>query len=243
MNDQDNLRRTAFIGVALALVVGVVTVPLYFAAFGWDIEAAIFVQPDAVLGQGAEVAPLWRWGFLGDMLWSYLLLTPLALFAHRRLRERGPWLADLGLTGALAYIFIGGGAAAVLAIAGSSLIEAHAAAAPTDQAAIVASFHLLRDGLVFGVWQTLDPITAGTWLVGAGWLLREERSRFGRLLVVLGFGLWVLALMTMLGIHSLAVLGAIFGAALVIWLGWTLIEQSGVRPGQPDGDSTSGDPR
>jgi membrane-associated phospholipid phosphatase len=42
----------------------------------------------------------------------------------------------------------------------------------------------------------------------------------GRLLVPLGAGLWLGALMTMLGVHSLSVLGAILLGALATWLVW-----------------------
>lgn len=225
MTDLDSLRRAAIIGVALAIAVGIVTGPMYFAAFGFDLEAAIFVRPEAVLGRGPETAVLWRWGFLGDMLFSYLLLLPLALFLHRRLRERRPWLADLGLASALAYIFIGGTAAAVLAQAGSSLIEAYEAAAQDDRDAIFASFRLMRDALVFGVWQTVDALTAGTWLMSVGWLLLVERLIVGRLLVVLGTLAWALAFMTIAGVHSLAVLGGGFAAAIVAWIMWVIFER------------------
>ena len=230
MTDLEARRRAAIVGVALAVVVGFVSTPIYLAAFGWDLEASIFVHPEPALEQGPDAAVLWRWGFLGDMLYSYLLLLPLALFLHRRLRERRPWLADLGLAGALAYIFIGGAAAAILAQAGSSLIEAYHAAAPTEQPATVISFHLLRDALVFGVWQTLDGITAGTWVFSVGWLLLIDRPWVGRLLVVLGVCGWALALMTMSGIHSLAVLGAGLASALTVWIVWAMLERRPVGP-------------
>ena len=180
------LRRAAIVCVALAVVVCIVSTPFYFAAFGWDLEAGIFVYPESVLEQGRAAAVLWRWGFLGDLLYSYLLLLPLALFLHRRLRDRQPWLADVGLAGALAYILIGGAAAAILAQAGSSLIVAYHAAAPTDQPAILIAFHVLRDSFVFGVWQTLDGLTAGIWVLSVGLLLLADRRWVGRLLVVLG---------------------------------------------------------
>ena len=225
MTDLDSIRRAAIIGVVLAIAVGIVTGPMYFAAFGFDFEAALFVRPEDVLGRGPETAVLWRWGFLGDMLYSYVLLVPLALFLHRRLRERRPWLADLGLAGALAYIFIGGAAAAVLAHAGSSLIEAYEAAAQSDREAILSSFRLMRDALVFGVWQTLDALTAGTWVMSVGWLVLVERPIIGRLLVVLGALGWALAVMTMSGIHSLAALGGSFAAAMAAWIVWVTFER------------------
>ena len=229
MTDLDALRRAAIIGVALAVVIGIVAMPIYFAAFGWDVEAAVFVHPEAVLGRGPGTAVLWRLGFAGDMLFSYLLLLPLALFLHRRLRERRPWLADLGLAGGLAYIFIGGAAASILAQAGGSLIEAHEAAASVERAAILASFHLLRDALVFGVWQTLDGLTAGMWAFSVGWLLLVERPVVGRLLVVLGVFGWALAFMTMLGSHSLALLGAGLAAAVAAWILWVALERGRLR--------------
>jgi hypothetical protein len=231
MTDLDALRRAAFVGVALAVVIGIVAMPTYMAAFGWDLDAAVFVHPESVLGRGPDTAALWRWGFFGDMLFSYLLLLPLALFLHRRLRERRPWLADLGLTGALAYIFIGGAAAAILAHAGGSLIEAYDRAAPADRPAILASFHLLRDAFVFGVWQTLDALTAGTWFLSVGWLVLVERPVVGRLLVVLGVWAWSFAFVTtMSGIHSLAVLGGGFAVAVAAWIVWVAFERARQAP-------------
>ncbi|HWH24193.1 MAG TPA: hypothetical protein VNW68_04765, partial [Candidatus Limnocylindria bacterium] len=212
MSDLHVLRRVALGGIILALIVGAVSVALGIAAVG-DIEALTFGHVDTILRAGPEAAVLWRWSMLLDMFYSYLLLAPLALYGHRLLRERKPWLADLGLAGALAYISIGAASAASLAIAGSALIESYATASPEQQTSIVASFMLLRDIFYFAIWQTLDPITAGTWVFATGWLLLADRRWLGRLLVVLGSALWTLAAMTMLGVHSLAVLALIFGVA------------------------------
>ena len=231
MADLEALRRAALVGVALAVVIGLVATPTYLAAFGWDVEAATFVHPEAALDQGPGTSALWRWGFAGDMLFSYLLLTPLALFLHRRLRERRPWLADVGLIGALSYILIGSASAAILTHAGSSLIEAYHAAAPGDQSAILSSFHLLRDAFVFGVWQTLDGLTAGTWLLSTGSLLLAERPLIGRLLVMLGLWAWAfVAVTTISGIHSLALLGGGLTVALAIWILWFALGRRRVVP-------------
>lgn len=234
MTEIDQLRRVAIAGVVLAILVSIVSTGLLLAAFDWNVEAMTFGDPRTILTGGAQAAILWRWGMLGDMFYSYLLLVPLALYAHRRLRDRKPWLVDLGLIGGLAYMLIGAASAAMLAIAGSALIERFAAAAPAEQFAIAQDFELLRDMLYFGIWQTLDAITAGTWVLSMGWVLLSDRPRLGRLLVVLAAGLWVLALMTMLGVHSLAVLGAIVVGVLVVWLGWSLLDRR-----RPAGDARS----
>jgi hypothetical protein len=223
--DLDALRRLAMVGVLLAIAIGIVSTLAVLVAFGGDPEAAIFGEPAAILGRGRDAALLFRWAFLGDLLFSYLLLVPLALFLHRRLRERRPWLSDIGLVGALAYIFLGGAGAAILATAGSSLIEAYADAAPADRLAIATSYELVRDLVVFALFQTLDAITLGTWVLSVGWLLLTERPLVGRLLVVLGVGLWAAALMTMLDVHSLAVIGAGLLVALAAWLVWVVIDR------------------
>lgn len=232
MTDLDQLRRVAKLGVLLAIVVAVLGNVVALAAFGGDFEALIF-RPERILGRGGDAALLWRWTMLLDMFYSYLLLLPLALFIHRRLRDREPWLADLGLVGGLAYILIGAASAAMLANAGSSLIEAYAAADAADQAAIAVRFEFMRDLLYFGVWQTLDPITAGTWVLSTGWLLLSDRPLLGRLLVATGAGFWVLAFMTMLDIHSLLALAVIVLVTFAAWIGWVLVDR-------PRRDSTNG---
>ena len=45
VTDLEALRRAAIVGLALAIVVGIVSTPIYLAAFGWDLEAALFVYP------------------------------------------------------------------------------------------------------------------------------------------------------------------------------------------------------
>jgi len=231
MSDLQTLRRVALAGVLLAVVLGGASTALIFASVG-DFEAFTFGHVDTILRAGPQAAPLWRWAMLTDMLFSYLLLAPLALYGHRLLRERKPWLADLGLFGALAYITLGAASAASLAIAGSSLIESYGAASPEQQVAIVTSFTLLRDVFYYAIWQTVDAITLGTWLFASGWLLLSDRPRLGRLLVVLGGGTWSGGLMTMVGVHSLAVVALIFGAALGLWLLW-LVVYARRGPGQP----------
>ena len=223
MTDVDQLRRLAIAGAALAILVGMVSTGLVLAAFDWDFNALTFGDPQTILTGGPQAAILWRWGMLGDMFYSYLLLLPLALFIHRRLRDRRPWLADLGLSGALSYIFLGGASAAIIAIAGSSLIETYAVAAPDERSFVAGDFRLLRDIFYFGVWQTLDAITAGLWALSTGWLLLRDRPVLGRLLVALGVAFWAGGVMTMLGVHSLAVLAAIFGTALAAWVVWVAL--------------------
>lgn len=125
INNLDDLRRVALIGVVLATVIGVPSSVAFFAAYRWDLGAAVFGDPSAIIDGGPAAAAFLRWGAIGDMLFSYLLLVPLALYLHARLRPRKPWLADIGTIGALAYIFVGASGAAILAAVGASNSSKH----------------------------------------------------------------------------------------------------------------------
>jgi hypothetical protein len=225
MSDLDALRRVAIAGAIMALVISVPASLAFFAAFGWNIEASIVGDPSAILGSGSAAALLLRWGAIGDMFYSYLLLVPLALFVHRRLRANRPWLADLGVVAGLAYIFLGGAGAAILATVGSTLVEAYSSAAASDQAAIAVAFEALRNVVFLGLWQMIDAITLGTWIASTGVLLLAQRRRLGRLLVVLGGILYAASVMTMLGIHSAVLLAGGLVVALAAWVAWLLIDR------------------
>ena len=226
-DDVDQRRRVAIWSSALAVVVAVPSTLALFAAWQWDVDAAIFGNPATILAGGPSSATLLRWGAYGDMFYSYLLLAPLALFLHSRLRQRKPWLADLGTVAAFAYIVAGAAGAAILGTVGPTLLEAHAAAPAAERPAIVLSFGVLRD-ITFGVWQVLDPITAGTWVASVGWLLVPERDRLGRFLLVFACGMFAFGITAMFGIHELEVLLIILATVPLIWAAWLLLARTGM---------------
>jgi hypothetical protein len=225
MDELGSLRRLAVASSTLAIIVSVPSTLVFVAAFGWDVEASIFGEPGAILGRGSEAAALLRWGAVGDMFYSYLLLIPLVLFLHRRLRPNRPWLADLGTLCGFAYIFVGGAGAAMLAIAGSSLVESFSKAAPADQAAIATSFELVRNLVFFALWQMLDALTLGAWVASVGVLLFAERPLMSRLLVVLGVATMSASVMSMVGVHSIAFILFGLAVAVLIWVAWVAFDR------------------
>jgi hypothetical protein len=230
MSDLDVRRRLAVLATLLAVLISVPSSLAFVAPYRFDLDA-VLTDPGSIVDGGAGAAALFHWGAIGDMLYSYVLLVPLALYLHGLLRPRKPWLADLGTLGALAYIVVGASGAVMLASAGASLIEAYATAAAPDQFAISTSFHALANLVFFGLWQTLDPIGLGTWLLSVGWLIRPDRRALGMLLVVFGVGLLAASVRTMLGLTGLNVL---VGGVLVLVLAWALwvaIDRAGQRDG------------
>jgi hypothetical protein len=209
----------------LAGVVAVPTSIAFIAAFGWDLEAAISGNPSGIIAGGATAAVLLRWSAIGDMFFSYLLLVPLALYLNAKLRPRKPWLADLGALGAFAYIVVGAAGAAILASSGPPLIEAYAVAGPSERVAILTSFETLRNIVFLGLWQTLDVIAVGVWILSVGYLIRPNRRVFGALLVALGLGTMTVSVLTPLGLTGLIKVGVALGLAGLGWAAWFIVDR------------------
>ena len=230
LTNLDALRRLAIVTSLLAIVISVSSTVAFYVAFGGSIDGMLFGAPSTILGHGSTAAVFLRWGAIGDMFYSYVLLVPLALYLHQRLRPRMPWLADLGTVAGLAYMFVGGAGAAILATAGSALVDAYSKAAPADQFAIATSFDMLRRIVFLALWQTLDAITLGTWLLSVGWLIRPERQALGRLLILAGVGLFGASLITMLGVSSVVLIASGASIVLVVWAGWLIFDRPRPAP-------------
>ena len=228
MTDERTLRRLALGGVLLAIVISVPASVAFLMPYGMDMDR-LLSEPGSIVASGTEGAALFRWGAIGDLLYSYVLLAPLALYLHRLLRSRGAALADLGLVAAVAYIAIGATGAAILAAAGAPLIEAHAAAAASDRAVIATAFDTVARAVMHGMWQTTHPFTLGTWILTTGWLIRHERRRLGRLLAVVGAGAYLASLRTVSGAYGLDVMLVAGAGLLLVWLAWIALDR-GDRP-------------
>ena len=63
---------------------------------------------------------------------------------------------------------------------------------------------------------------AGIWILSVGALVLPDRRRVGRFLVLGGFGVMALSVMTMFGIHSLAVVLADVALVFLVWIGWVV---------------------
>ena len=220
--------------VALAFVVlDVVASVMFIAVYDFDVRR-FAANPGALPGRGSEVAGLLRWGGVVDML-GYLALAPIVLYLHGRLgataseRVRASGLVGLLTMSGLGFVLVGSIGAVLYASVGPPLLDASAAGSETATAARVA-FAALGNGVLVGLWGTLEQLLLGIWLIGVGWLMRTEGRTFGWLAVVAGGGALSYAAKTGLTGHPPGDLTApldilIFGAVglLFAWLVWVAI--------------------
>lgn len=166
-------RRAAGWSAVAAAAISVVTALLFLLA-ARDLlpEAGLGLvnDPGMLIGIGPDDAGLLRWAYLADMLGYYFLLAPVILVLRQ---QDGSSVANLGAAGGLAYVVIGSLGAVMLATVSPPLIESFAGGGPVERAAARTTFVALTEGVHHGLWQSLDPIVAGAWLLVSGRSLRR----------------------------------------------------------------------
>jgi hypothetical protein len=153
---------------ALELVAGL----MYAAAAGFS--GGLSVDPSKLLGSGPSGANLIRWGSLIDMF-GYLSLAPIVIYL--RARYATSRLSDLFAASGLAVVVIGSIGAAAMATAAPPLINDFATATGAAKQALVPAFATLYRTVVLGLWQTLETIPWGVWLLGTAFAARREGPR------------------------------------------------------------------
>jgi hypothetical protein len=226
MSDDEVLARIGAYGAMFGFVVGLLSGYLLLAAAGFAISA--FFDPRQFLEGGRDVAGLLRWGALTDMLSYYLPLVPFFVAVGVQLRRRAGVLADLLTIGGLMYSTIGALAAAVLATAGSDLVEIYQTSSGATQEAAAIGFRTVTNAVYFGSWQTLEIIPLGAWAIGSGLVLRRLRPGLGAVGMGLGVVCFLSSLVTMLDVTSslglwIVPLAGSFG---LLWLSALLIRRA-----------------
>jgi hypothetical protein len=181
-----DLRRLATGAIVVSLVIGLASGLLFLVAFRFRIDW--LAQPSLAIEGGEATAAALRWGGVLDLIGYYLATAVLAYALWRHLRSRNETVADLSFLGALAYAAAGGVGAAVLAMVGPMLIDAHGQSSSPEVAR--AQFATLIEAVGRGVWQLFDGIALSGWWLGIGILLRGDHRGLARLSLVLsGIGL------------------------------------------------------
>jgi hypothetical protein len=116
---------------------------------------------------------------------------------------------------------MGSMAAVLMATAAPRLIETFAAASGPAREAARLTFAVLSEGVHQGVWQTLDPIAIGVWLLITGVHLRSAGAgMLGTVPVILGIVAFPAAVATALGASTVALVFLAPGVLFPMWVLW-----------------------
>jgi hypothetical protein len=215
--------------VVAGAIIGLMSGYLLLAAVGFDLAA--LASPATLLDGDSSTPGLLRWGALTDMFGYYLLFVPFFVAVGAMLRPRAAELADLFTLGGVMYSLIGASAAAVLAIAGSDLLQLHADSSGATREAAAVGFHLVSVAVYYGAWQTLELIPLGLWAGGTGLLFWRSHPRVGAVGVVVALVCWASSILSMagatprLGLALVPIEGTFFVLfwGYTLWIAWQLI--------------------
>lgn len=211
------LRRAAIGALVLMVVLGSVSDVIYLAAFHFRLDW--FADPSKLVAAGSGSAELMKWAALTDLFSYYLPIAIVALALWATLRSRDEIVAAGATLAAFGYVLAGSIATATLAMAAPALIRAYTEPG-ADTSSIAALFAMLTQIVFRAVWQLVDGVFLGAWMVSVGWLLRTDQPRFARLSIALGALFWAGTALNVLefGLARDAILGVVFA----IWNVWSI---------------------
>jgi hypothetical protein len=227
--------------VALCAFLAAILPLIAFVAFAsaYDFDAGRLADLPSIVGTDRSSAV--RVAGLFDMS-AYLVVAPVVMYLHGRLRGRSPELSGLLTFCGLTYVALGSLGGTTFATVAPPLIDDGSDAARVTFAAF-ATF------VTVTIWSTLESIFLGIWLLGINRLVRPERTGLGTLGVAAGIGALLSAARSGLTGRSVADLPGPIDVVVVgllglyvpwlAWLGFQLLRDSrdGIRegPAQADG--------
>lgn len=211
------IRQAAISALVVTVVLGSVSDTLFLAAF--QFRPDWFADPARLVQGGSGSAELLRWAALTDLCSYYLPTTVVAFTLWAVLRGRGPMLAAGATLAALGYVLAGSIGAASLAMAGPALIRDYGVPG-ADKTAIDLLFSSLVVVVFRAIWQLLDGILIGGWMIGTGWLIRSRQPGFGRLSLTLGALFLIGTVFNALGADLAR--DATLAVVFPLWTAWSL---------------------
>jgi hypothetical protein len=183
-NDALSRRIAAISAVIAALLILTATIVLALAV---DFDFDFLANPADLITAGldAEAAGLFHWGSILELLGSFLLLIPPALYLWQWLRPQNPGLINMATAFGLGSIFIGVIGAAIRASFWPPMMIAYPEAGEAQRQVLEAVFRSVTEFTFEGLYG-VDSLLAGLWWLGIGLVLRFERPVLGVATAIMG---------------------------------------------------------
>jgi uncharacterized protein DUF4386 len=218
MSDHQSFRRLAAVTTILAVLCYFISVLLLGLTLNYNFEAF----SGAMISIGSPSANLLRWGMIFDVFGSYLLLAPLALHLWNWLKPMSPNFVTLYTLCGFAYMLIGAMGAIVLSAVLPPLINDYVQASASQRANLQTVFNSFLNAVFLGLWNPLEVLLLGIWLVGIGPLIQRERRGLGVITRLLGFSALIDSTGRFLDVHTIFVVGSggLFLLVPIWMIGW-----------------------
>ena len=218
--DSKNYVSSSLVG-KLTILSGVIAFVSYFlVAAGFNFHFELFSNPSLVFETVGINTNLLRWSMNADIFGYYLLLLPLLIFLHLRMKNSFSWSPVTNLCG-IAYIMIGSIGAAVLAILWPMHIDTFSNYSIQQQETSRLIFISFTGMVVEGMWNLLNSFFACVWFLGIGIFLRSKHKVIALLTIVVSVICFLDFLGNALALKSLAEMA--LNAYLVLAPIWAIV--------------------
>jgi hypothetical protein len=221
MNDSMRFQRLTALSILLAVPLAIASAVLLLAA-GFDLQAVN--NPVLMLTIGSPRASLLRWGMILDVFGYYLLLAPLTLYLWSWLKPRSYNLITLYTLCGLAYSLIGAMGAIVLSAVLPQLVNDYPQASPQLRETLQIVFGSFMSAVYLGLWNPLEALMFGVWMMGMGPFVQRERLALGIVMRVLGFFALLDAFGRIVNVDAIFFVGVAGMLLFPIWLPWVGID-------------------
>lgn len=182
-------------------------------------KAEALTNPVLMLSVGQTDPALFHWSMIFDMF-LYLLFAPMVVLCWRWFRSRNPGMVTIYTLCGLAFSLIGSIGAVILARVIPTLIATYALSAEAQRQTIEILAGTLYRAVSRGLWNPLEILLLGVWLIGIGFLLRREKSGLGILGIVVGCFSMLVALGSISDVELIFNIGEGGQTLLLVWAIW-----------------------
>lgn len=185
----------------LSGIIAFISYTMVAAAVNFNFE--FFSDATLIFSAEGVSSSLLRWSMITDFFGYYLLLLPALFLIHDWIKTKTAWAAVFTTCGGI-YMVAGAAGAAILGSAWPALLDKYPSASPEQQEIIRQNFETLALVVVNGIWNMLDALAFGVWLIAVGILLKKQHAFLGWFTLLTGICSALDFTGNMLGMKALA---------------------------------------
>lgn len=216
--DVQRANRVAGIAAIVSAPIALASMAVVLSGANWD--SSIFETPTRLLDYGASAANAARLGMVLDVIGYYALLVPALLVLHRAMARRRPDLAGIATFAGATYVVVGATGGAILAAVWPTALN-DIGSVGADTGGITASFDMITNAVVEGMWNLIGSAAIAVWLLTLGPLAWRTGRAFAVFTVGVGIAAAVETVAGLLGMHAVAsAVLQVYLYGLPIWAAW-----------------------
>lgn len=216
--DVQRANRAAGIAAIISAPIALASMAVVLSGANWD--SSIFETPTRLLDYGSSAATAAQLGMVLDVIGYYALVVPALLVLHGAMARRRPDLAGVATFAGATYVVVGATGAAILSAVWPAALN-DIGRVGVDRGAITASFDMITNAVVTGMWNLLGSAAIALWLLIVGPLAWRTGRAFAVFTIIVGIAAALETVAHLLGMHAVASASMqVYLYGIPIWVAW-----------------------